>query len=328
MLRGNLPLFCLMVLLSVGFAVQTAAAAIIVGVVYSEGSNARVVHATVWLYTVGGIRVGEAITTDRGEFAFNDAPDGPCILKITADGFMPLEMGITVDLHSASGIPIFLRPIKKSAYEAPGGSAISAHELSMPPSARKLADSGKKKLYADQNPGAALHDFQSAVAKAPDYYEAYYQIGMVYLSLKNPAEAEANLKKSVDLSNQSYAEAVLALAILQLGRHDAVEGEPLLRRALELSPNSWVAQYELGKLELYRSHLDAALDAARKAEVLAPDQPKVYHLLSLIHLRQKNYQAAVADLDAYIKLDPDSPDGQTAKHIRADAKRKLDDARP
>jgi tetratricopeptide (TPR) repeat protein len=325
-LRGNLPLFFLMTLLAVASAGQTAG---IAGVVYSEGSNERVVHASLGLWTVhGGILVAEAVTTDRGEFAFNVA-DGAYILKIAADGFAPLEMDVTADFHSSIGISIFLRPAgKKSAGEAPGGSAISAHELSIPSSARKLVDSGKKKLYVDQNPGAALHDFQLAVATAPDYYEAYYQIGMAYLALKNPVEAESNLKKSVDLSNQSYADAILALAILQLGRHDVADGEPLLRRCLELNPNSWVGQYELGKLELYRMRIDAALAAARKAEALAPNQPKVYHLLSLIHLRQKAYQAAVADLDAYIRLDPDSPDGQTAKQIRADAERKLANSHP
>jgi Tfp pilus assembly protein PilF len=317
-----------MVFLAVECAGQTAAAETIVGVVYSEGSNERVAHASVWLYTTGGIRMADAITTDRGEFAFNNVPGGSCILKIAAEGFTPLETEIIVDLHSSTGISFFLRPAQRSAGEVPGGSAISAHELSIPASARKLADSGKKKLYARQDLEAALRDFQSAVAKAPDYYEAYYQIGMVYLALKNPAEAEVNLKKSVDLSNQSYAEAVLGLASLQLGRHDAADGEPLLRRGLELNPNSWVGQYELGKLELYRMHLDEALDAAKKAAALAPNQPKVYHLLSLIHLRQKDYQAAVVDLDAYIRLDPDSPDSQTAKQIRADTKRMLDNSHP
>ena len=329
MLRGSLPtLSCLIVLLAVEFVGQTALGESVVGVVYSEGSNERVAHASVRLYTAGGIPIGEAVTSDRGEFVFDNVPGGPCILKIAADGFTPLEMDITADVHSSIGISFFLRPAKKSAGEAAGRSAISAHELSMPASARKLADSGKKKLYAGQNPEAALHDFQSAIAKAPDYYEVYYQIAMVHLSLKNPAEVEANLKKAVDLSNQSYAEAMLALASLQLARHDAVTGEPLLRRALELDPHSWVGQYELGKLELYRMHLDAALDAANKAAALAPNEPKVYRLLSLIHLRQKEYQAAVADLDAYIKLDPDSPDGQTAKQIRADTKRKLDNSHP
>ncbi|HXH67210.1 MAG TPA: tetratricopeptide repeat protein, partial [Candidatus Limnocylindrales bacterium] len=116
--------------------------------------------------------------------------------------------------------------------------------------------------------------------------------------------------------------------ILLLGRHDTAEGEPLLRRSLELSPKSWVSYYELGKLELYRMHLEPALDAAKTAESLAPQQPKVYRLLSLIHLRQKNYQAALTDLDAYIRLDPDSPEGKTAKQIRADTQRQIETSHP
>jgi lipoprotein NlpI len=74
--------------------------------------------------------------------------------------------------------------------------------------------------------------------------------------------------------------------------------------------------------------LEPALDAAKTAESLAPQQPKVYRLLSLIHLRQKNYQAAVADLDAYIRLDPDSPEGRIAKQIRADTQRQLERPHP
>jgi len=325
-LRGHLSLFFLVPLLVVAAAGQPAAASI-AGVVYSEGSNERVAHASMRLWSAGGILAAEEVSSDRGEFAFS-VPDGVYVLKVTADGYAPLEMDVIADFRSSIGISIFLRPAGKSAGEAPGGPTISSHELSIPSSARKLVDSGKKKLYVDRDPGAALHEFELAVTKAPGYYEAYYQIGMAYLELKDPAEAEANLKKSVELSNQSYADAMLALAILQLGRHDVADGEPLLRRCLEVNPNFWVGQYELGKLELYRMHIDAALAAARKAEALAPNEPKVYHLLSLIHLRQKDYPAAVADLDAYIRLDPDSADGQTAKQVRADVERKLANSHP
>jgi len=303
-------------------------AANLVGVVYSEVSNQRIAHASVWLCDDGGTRMKEAVTTDNGEFAFPGLHAGAYILQITAPGFLPLEMNVNVDFGSASGISIFLRPVEKSASPKPAEPAISAHELSMPNAARKLAESGKKKLYAGNHPEDALRDLQAAVAKAPDYYEAYYQIGMAFLSLKNPAQAEQNLKKSVELSGQTYAEADLALAILLLSRRDAAQGEPLLRRGLELNPNSWAGYYELGKLELYRMHLEPALDAAQKAESLAPQQPKVYRLLSLIHLRHKNYQAALVDLDAYLRLDPDSADAQTAKQIRADTQRQLETSHP
>jgi tetratricopeptide (TPR) repeat protein len=270
----------------------------------------------------------ESVTTDTGEFAFPGLRAGAYILKITAPGFVPLEMNVDVNFGTEHGISVFLKPAGKSPKDQPADPSISAHELSMSAAARKLMDSGKKKLYVGNNAEGALRDFEAAIGKAPDYYEAYYQMGMACLSLQKPADAEKKLQTSVSLSNQTYPDAVLALATLLLGRHDSAAGEPLLRRGLELNPNSWVAYYELGKLELYRMHLEPALEAAQKAESLAPRQPKVYRLLSLIHLGQKNYQAALADLDAYIRLDPDSPEGHTAKQIRADTQRRLENSHP
>ncbi|HET6928935.1 MAG TPA: DUF2012 domain-containing protein [Candidatus Acidoferrum sp.] len=329
MLRTFLPLFASLAALAAGpLSAAASPSANLNGVVYSEATNQRIPHASVWLCDDGGNRLLEAVTSESGEFSFPGLRAGAYILKITAPGFAFLEMNVDVNFGTEHGISIFLKPVGKSAKEQPGGPAISAHELSMPEGARKLMDSGKKKLYAGNNAEGALRDFEAAVAKAPDYYEAYYQMGMACLSLQKPADAEKYLRTSVSLSNQTYPEAVLSLAVLLLGRHDSAEGEPLLRRGLELNPNSWVGYYELGKFELYRMHLEPALDAAKRAESLAPQQPKVYRLLSLIHLRQKNLQAAVADLDAYIRLDPDSPEGRTAKQIRAETQRQLETSHP
>jgi len=328
-LRTFLPLFAsLAALIAEPAPVATNPSANLNGVVYSEATNQRIPHASVWLCDDGGNRLLEAVTSENGEFSFPGLHAGAYILKINAPGFVPLDMNVDVNFGTEHGISVFLKPAGKSQKEQPSDPLISAHELSMPAAAKKLMDSGKKKLYAGNNAEGALHEFEAAVVKAPDYYEAYYQMGMACLSLQKPADAEKYLRTSVSLSNRTYPEAVLALAILLLGRHDSADGEPLLRRGLELNPNSWVGYYELGKLELYRMHLQPALDAAKTAESLGPQQPKVYRLLSLIHLRQKNYQAALADLDAYIRLDPDSPQGKTAKQIRADTQRQLDNSHP
>jgi hypothetical protein len=329
LLRAYPPLFAILAaLVTAPTPVAANPSANLNGVVYSEATNQRIPHASVWLCDEGGNRMTESVTTTNGEFAFPGLHAGAYILKITAPGFVALELNVDVNFATEHGISIFLKPAGKPPKEQPVGPSISAHELSMPFAARKLVDSGKKKLYAGNNAEGALRDFEAAIPKAPDYYEAYYQMGMACLALQKPADAERNLQTSVALSNQTYPDAVLALAILLLGRHDSADGEPLLRRGLELNPNSWPGYYELGKLELYRMHLEPALDAARRAESLAPQQPKVYRLLSLIHLRQKNYQAALADLDAYIRLDPDSPEGRTAKQIRADTQRQLETSHP
>lgn len=300
-----------------------SASATLYGVVYSESSNQRIRHAAVRLCDAGGTRLQDSITDESGQFSFAGIPAGSYILKVEAPGYNPESTDVNVDFGTQHGTSVFLRPVAQKAKNAADSSPISEHELSMPESARKSMDAGKRKLYADRNPTEALLDFQAAVAKAPDYYEAFYQIGMTYLALQKPEDAEKNLETSVNLSQQKYAEADLALASLWLSRHDSARGEPLLRKGLDLKPDSWTGYYQLGKLELYRNQLDAALRAAEKAKSLAPEQAIIYRLLSLVHLRQKNDIATLEDLDAYLRLDPDSPEAATARKIRADVQLRL-----
>ncbi len=298
------------------------------GVVASETTNQRIPHATVWLCDDAGDRVQGAITNDAGEFGFMGLNAGTYLLKVEAPGYEPAEISIQVSFANERGFSVFLRPISTSLKNLSNSPVISAHELSMPESARKFAEAGKKKLYVHQDPKGAMKDFQRAIAKASDYYEAYFHAAMACLSLQDSAEAEKNLEKAVELSQEKFAEADLALATMQLSHHDTMRGEPLLRRALELNPNSWKAYFELGRLELYRDRLEPAAQAAEKAKELAPEQAVTYRLLSLIHLKENNYSAALVDLDGYIRLDPDSPEGLTAKKIRLDTQQRMEKSQP
>ena len=301
---------------------QTSAATLF-GSVYSESTNQRIMHATVTLCDAGGTRLQDSITNDSGGFVFAGIPTGTYIVKVSAPGYVRSDTEVTVDFGAGHGVPIFLRPEGRKSGHIAGAAAISEHELSMPEAARKSMEAGQKKLYAEKNPTAALRDFQAAVAKAPEYYEAFYQMGLTYLALQNGAEAEKSLQTAVTLSQEKFADADLALASLLLTRHDSARGEPLLLHGLDLKPDSWSGYFQLGKLELYRNHLDAARKAAEKAQSLAPEQAMTYRLLSLIHMRQKNDPATLADLDAYLRLDPDSPEAVTAKKIRADIQQRM-----
>jgi hypothetical protein len=298
-------------------------AATLFGNVYSESTNQRILHASVRLCDAGGTRLQDSTTDASGGFVFAGIPTGTYILKVAASGYIPSDTEINVDFGTGHGVTIFLRPEGRKSGQVPGAAAISEHELSMPAAARKSMEEGQKKLYAEKNPAAALHDFQAAVAKAPEYYEAFYQMGLTYLALENSADAEKSLQTAVTLSQEKFADADLALASLWLARHDSARGEPLLLHGLDLKPDSWSGYFQLGKLELYRNHLDAARQAAEKAQSLAPAQAMTYRLLSLIHMRQKNDAATLADLDAYLRLDPDSPEAATAKKIRADIQQRL-----
>ena len=186
---------------------------------------------------------------------------------------------------------------------------------------------GKKKLYTEKNAEGGLEDFHAAIAAAPGYYEAYYQAGMADLTLNKRDDAEASFRKSIALSADKCSEADVGLGTLLLDRKDFAQGEQMVRRGIELNPDDWLGHYELGRALLIENKLPEALKAVEQAKSLAPSAAMVYQLLANIHLRQKNYPALLDDIDAYLKLDPDSPAGIRAKQLRELVAQKVDSSK-
>jgi tetratricopeptide (TPR) repeat protein len=304
-----------------GFA-QLKGATSLAGTVFTATGDRRVDNATVTLCDDQGSRLEEAITDDAGDFSFPAIRPARYLVRVRAEGYETTELHVDLSLAAQRGLSIALKPTPRQD-AAPERSSVSAHELSMPEAARELMSSGMTKLYKGKDPQAALIDFQFATAKAPGFYEAYFESGLAFLALHKEGDAETQFRKSIEVSQKKYPDAIIALATLLLRRQQGGEGEALLLQGLAMNPQSWPGQIELGKLELAQGHLDAALAAAEQAKSLAPLQPLVYRLLTAVHLQQKNYSAAIADLDNYIRLDPDSPAGVRAKELRAQVERQL-----
>jgi tetratricopeptide (TPR) repeat protein len=293
------------------------------GTVFSDVDNQRISNASVILCDDQGHRLEETSSDDAGEFSLNGIRPQHYLLQVRAAGFEAVELHVDLTLTSQHGLSIALRPVGVERPSAPDRPTISARELSIPEAARDLLSSGMHKLYKENNPQGALEDFQAASAKAPSFYEAYFRAGLAYLALHQETQAERQFRKSFEISQKKYSDAEIALATLLLRREPGGEGEALLRQGLLLNPQSWPGQVELGKIELEKGHLELALAAAEKAESLAPGQPMVYRLLAVVHLKAKDYPAAMSDLDGYIRLDPDSPAGVRAKELRAQLEQQL-----
>lgn len=292
------------------------------GTVFAEGGG-RISNATVALCDQQGNCFGESRSSDAGEFSFSGVRSGRYLLRTRAQGFVENETPVDLTMESRRGLSLALKAVAQPGSAIPDRPSISTHELSMPEAAREFMGSGLRKLYKEKNAQAGLNDFQAATAKAPGYYEAFYQAGMAYLTLQKEAEAEKEFRRSAELSQNKFADADIALGTLLLRQGQERDGEIFLRQGLTLNPQSWPGQVELGKLELSRGHLEPALAAAEKAESVAPLQPMVYRLLALVHMREKNYSALIVDLDSYIRLDPDSPAGVRAKELRAQVEKEM-----
>lgn len=314
--KKNLLLALALLMPGAATAQQSGSLVSVSGIVFSEGQHQRIEHVTIRLCDNGGTMLDEAITTDSGEFTFKGLQRVAYILTFDAMGYEYYEMRVDLSFMSDRGMSIYLRPTKKEKASGAPGNSVSAHELSMPEKARNLVETGKKKLYGDKKPEAGLQDFQQAVSIAPDYYEAYCEIAMAYLTLGKKEEAANSFKKSIEISHDTYGDAEVGIGTMLVEQGNAQEGEQALRKGVQLNPSSWMGYYEIGKLEFSRNQMEPALEAAQHAKSLAPSAPVVYRLLANIHMKQQNYPALLEDIDAYIKLDPDSPAAERAKQMR------------
>ena len=293
------------------------------GTVYSEASKRPVQQASVRLSDQGGNLLEQTVTSDSGEFDFRQLRRADYILTVNATGYQSYDLHVDLSFTSDRGISVYLSPKQADPADASPAASLSAHEMSMPQKARDLLASGEKKLYLDKNPQAGLVDFQQAVSIAPGFYEAYYQIGMAYLTLGTRAEAEKSFRKSIEVSNDKYGEPVIGLASFLIDTGDFAQSEQMTRHGLELSPNSWFGHYQLGRILFAENKVADAQKSADQARSLDPNAAIVYRLLSNIHLSLKDYPALIQDLDAYIKLDADSPAGVRAKEIRKQVAEKI-----
>jgi tetratricopeptide (TPR) repeat protein len=296
------------------------------GNVYYGDDSHPAAHVTVQLRDSGGSDLSPETTTDSGRFEFHGLLRGTYELFVDVQGYEPVHAQADMSFTSDRGMAIYLKPVATSHARAKG-SSVSAHELSMPQRARDLMASGNKKLYVDKDAAGSLEDFQQAVGLAAGYYEAHCQIAWAYLALGKRADAEKSFQKSIEVSADKYGEADVGLGTMMLDRGDFSVAEKTIRRGIELSPQFWLGPYELGRALLNDHRIADAEKSAEQARALSPLTPIVYRLLSIIHLQQKDYAALIEDLDAYIKLDPDSPAGIRAKQLRLEVQEKISAAK-
>ena len=90
----------------------------------------------------------------------------------------------------------------------------------------------------------AIEDFQFAVQKRPSYWEAYFNMGMVYFGQGRTAEAEQNFALSAQYEqNDAEIWNNLGVARFQLGR--ANDARACFERAVQINPDYEEARVNL-----------------------------------------------------------------------------------
>lgn len=142
-----------------------------------------------------------------------------------------------------------------------------------------------------------------ATARAPDFAEAHYNLG-VLLQQQGRFEASArSLARAVVLQPENaQAHNVLGVALFECGRRG--EALILLQRSVELDAgnaealnNLGLVQIELGQLEPARATLDQAVE-------LRPDMAQALNTRGLLQVELGRLEQGIRDFDAAIALQP------------------------
>jgi len=131
------------------------------------------------------------------------------------------------------------------------------------PKVRRNIEKGSELFNAGDLEGARTA-FAAAVEIDDEHYEAQYYLGLALSSLKRHEEAEAHLRRSIDLKgDEPKSHADLGELLHNMGRRQEAEAEYL--RALELDPANSIVIINLGTLLRDSGRFTEASDLYRRA---------------------------------------------------------------
>jgi tetratricopeptide (TPR) repeat protein len=201
-------------------------------------------------------------------------------------------------------------------------------------------------LYRKGDYSHALSLFQEAAAKLPSEPEVQFHLGMTYYMLDDPQLALPALQRAVasvkEFPHKEEGTQRLALLAIDVKKADtaavgkleeqlrAIPSDPVAldlldsfyerngsldqavkayERALRFNPNNARVMAQLAQLyDTYRHDPHKALELAKEAHSLAPDDPRIAHIAGRLAFQARNYQWAASLLQESARQLPDDAD--------------------
>jgi tetratricopeptide (TPR) repeat protein len=316
--QGGLPwlLLCLLVYTPnvraqiAGFDTQVVE---IFGTVFVEGGNRPIGGASVNIRLLTGGPFTSVLTDWTGRFQVRGLNTGVYEIVVEEAGYEPTRE--TLQLYGPSSpLELHLRatnpsPVRRTDY------AVSVRELRIPPKARNAFEKGLEHLAKNDANGSRTH-FVRAIATFPDYYEAYYHMGVADLRLGREEKASQAFQKAIDLSGGHYAWAQFALGLVLCRRGEYADAETVIRKGLDVDESPATGHLFLSVALFHLNRLEEAEKSARETLLRKPGFALAYLVLADVHGRRGEYGMELHDLDAYLKLEPDGPASKRVREVR------------
>ncbi|MDQ6706081.1 MAG: tetratricopeptide repeat protein, partial [Acidobacteriota bacterium] len=138
---------------------------------------------------------------------------------------------------------------------------------------------------SDNRAADSIEASRKALAIFPDYPEVFDNLGLCYQALAQPNEAKTSFEYSIALSEKAATHnewPYLDYAAFLIKQESSEQSLPVLRRAIEINPNSSKAYYLQGRAFRKLDRKAEAKQSLEKAMVVDPNDSVVYYELGML----------------------------------------------
>ncbi|HEV2232332.1 MAG TPA: FG-GAP-like repeat-containing protein [Terriglobia bacterium] len=157
--------------------------------------------------------------------------------------------------------------------------------------------------YFDQ----AIREFTLALETDPDYAEAHYNLGTLYLKQGKPDEARRHLQRALELRPE-YPDALNNLGLLAAQAGETPEAIRYFQEAIGQQPDYALAFFNLGNIYRREQRFSDAKQALDRAVTLAPDDPEVNYGVGMLYAQTNDADRALKYWQRALQLRPDYPE--------------------
>jgi len=269
--------------------------------------------------------IARSVLTDlEGHFHVRNLPRGTYEIAVEEAGYEAARTNAQLDGPSAE-LVMYLK--SRSTTTGTSNYTVSVRELKIPNNARDEMWKGIERIARNDTAGSLAH-FQKATQIFPNYFEAYYNLGLAHMALSHGDDAKKAFQTSIDLSGGQYALAEFAYGYMLCHEGKPGDAEIIIRRGLVAQNDAPEGYAILGQALRQLNRLEEAEKVEQEALLRNPRLAGAYLVLSDVAEIRGDYRTEILDLDAYLKLQPNGPGSELARKARAGAEKMLAKSQP
>jgi tetratricopeptide (TPR) repeat protein len=190
------------------------------------------------------------------------------------------------------------------------------------PEVEEAMSKGQDLLFKKHDANGSLDEFKKAVKLDPWYGPGYMLLGLAQMQLQHWSDAQWAFEEAAKVE-PGNAKAYLGAGSALNEQQDYLAAQKALQRSLEIRPDSAEAHYEMGRSLWGMGKWQAAEPHVRQAIDLNKDYSGPHALMGNIDIERQDPEAALAEFQEYLRLDPEGSLSPSVKEIIAQLKKAL-----